>query len=145
MAEYITVRVTALAGRRAICVEKDARHPGGEARVRRVGTEHEVGETPNILQAIHNGELAVVSTTYEGETAELAIPRGIWTSAGLRPVKGAHQLKDLPTDTLEKISRSGGHSKVQREFIAASKLAVEERVAAAREEKATAHKDIVAD
>jgi len=118
--QYVTVRVTAKAGRSCVACEKDPRHPGGEAKVKGVGTEHTVGETPNVVQGIRNGMLAIVSTSYEGEAADLPIPQGIWRSAGLEPVEGAETLGDLPTAILERMAGAGARSKVQREFIAAA-------------------------
>lgn len=83
MAGHIRVRVTEAAGRRAVCYERSAMHPGGEARVKGVGTVHTVGETPTVLAGIRNGTLEIVPS--RGRQAAAAED----TAADAGPAEGA--------------------------------------------------------
>lgn len=150
MADYIRVRVTEKAAGRIVCYERSAMHPGGEARVKGVGTTHTVGQTAAITAGLRNGTLELVpgKAPAKGKTedaaeapaaddgpaegdaaaghaedpvASLPIPATLWQSASIPEVLGARVLGDLPDATLAAVARALPKNAAERAFISAAK------------------------
>jgi hypothetical protein len=137
--ETIRVRVTPLAGQRVVCWERDVRHPGGQAKVKGVRTEHTVGQTPTIVAGLKQGTLEIIpkqkapaaapaaaaptaaATPAADTAADLEIPPSLWASTGVAEVQGAKVLGDIPDAVLAQIAKANPRSQDERKFITAAK------------------------
>lgn len=126
----IRVRVTPLAGHRVVCWEQDKAHPGGQAKVKGVGTEHTVGQTSTVIAALSAGTLELIpepkrkpapAATPAAEAEDLAIPPTLWESAGVPEVRGAKVIGDIPDVVLARIARANPRNAEERKFITAAK------------------------